>query len=231
MLINPNIALIEAIPGVGGDESKIWMSDLLLSYIKYSQRHGYKTAFLDENTLRVKGEAAYARFKHETGVHRVQRIPHTERKGRIHTSTAVIVVLPSIIQSNERIHPSELEWQFYRSGGKGGQNVNKVSTAVRLTHKPTGIVVTASQERYQEANRQIAMEVLQGKLYQLEEEKKRGIMQSYVRNIGSGERSDKIRTYNFPQNRLTDHRINKSFHNLEDIIAQGKWEKVFDAQV
>lgn len=230
MLINPNVAIIEALPGVGGDESKIWMNDLLLSYIKYGARHGLKATPLDENILKIQGEGAYNLFRHETGVHRVQRIPNTERKGRIHTSTAVMVVLPQIIQSDIRINPSELEWQFYRSGGHGGQNVNKVSTAVRLTHKPTEIVVTASQERYQEANRKIAMDLLIAKLYTLEEEKKRGVVQSYVRNVGSGERSDKIRTYNFPQNRLTDHRIGKSFHNLEDIISQGKWEKVFEAQ-
>lgn len=230
MIVNPNIAIIEALPGVGGDESKIWMNDLLMSYIKYGQRHALKAVPLDENILKIQGEGAYNLFRHETGVHRVQRIPDTERKGRVHTSTAVIVVLPQIVQSDIHINPSELEWQFYRSGGKGGQNVNKVSTAVRLTHKPTGIVVTASQERYQEANRKIAMDLLLGKLYTLEEEKKKGVVLSFVRNIGTGERSDKIRTYNFPQNRLTDHRIGKSFHNLEDIISQGKWEKVFEAQ-
>jgi peptide chain release factor 1 len=230
MVVNPNIAIIEAIPGVGGDESKIWMNDLLMSYIKYAQRYGFKAVPLEENIIKVSGEGVYNLFRHETGVHRVQRIPDTERKGRIHTSTAVIVVLPQILQSDIRINPSDLEWQFYRSGGKGGQNVNKVSTAVRLTHRPTGIVVTASQERYQEANRKIAMDLLLGKLYTLEEERKKGVVQSFVRNIGSGERSDKIRTYNFPQNRLTDHRWGKSFHNLEDIISQGRWEKVFQTQ-
>ncbi len=226
MQINPNIAIIEALPGVGGDEAKLWMRELLISYIRFAQRKGFKYSYLNEDVLKLSGENSYRLFKNETGVHRVQRIPETERKGRIHTSTAVIVVLPQIISSDIRINPNDLEWQFYRSGGHGGQNVNKVSTAVRLTHKPTGIVVTASQERYQEANRKIALELLAGKLYQLEEEKKKGMVYSFVKNVGTGERADKIRTYNFPQNRLTDHRLGKSFHNLEEIIEDGKWEKV-----
>lgn len=227
MVLNPNIAIIEAIPGVGGDEAKLWMKELLLSYIRYAEKQGFKYIYLDDNILKISGFDAYKLYKNETGVHRVQRIPSTERKGRIHTSTAVMVVLPQIIQSDVKINPADLDWQFYRSGGHGGQNVNKVSTAVRLTHKPTGIVVTASRERYQEANRKIATELLLAKLYQLEEEKKKGMMYSLVKNVGSGERADKIRTYNFPQNRLTDHRAGKSFHNLEEIIEDGKWDKVF----
>lgn len=226
MIINPNVAIIEALPGVGGDEAKIWMRELLLSYLRYAQKKGFKFVYLDDNMVKISGENAFNLFKNETGVHRVQRIPSTERRGRVHTSTAIIVVLPQINSSNIKINPTDLEWQFFRSGGHGGQNVNKVSTAVRLTHKPTGITVVSSRERYQEVNRKIALEILLGKLYQLEEEKKKGIIFSYVKNVGTGERAEKIRTYNFPQNRLTDHRTGKSFYNLEEIINEGKWEKV-----
>lgn len=228
MHINPDIAIVEFYPGVGGDESKIWMSELLESYTRFANRNDFKVTQIDENVIKIKGSNAYELFKNETGVHRVQRIPKTERKGRVHTSTCVVVVLPQVIQSTIQVSPADIEWQFYRAGGHGGQNVNKVATAVRVIHKPTGIVTTCSREREQQANRKVAMDLLVGKLYALEEEKKRGVTNSLIAsNILSGERSDKIRTYNFPQNRLTDHRQGKSWHNLESIIEEGKWEEVF----
>ena len=228
MFINKDIAIIEVLPGVGGEESKLWGKELQLSYIRYAQKKGYSTNYLDDYIIQIKGLGAYDTFKNETGVHRVQRIPSTERRGRVHTSTAVIVVLPTVIESDMKISQTDLEWQFFRGGGHGGQNVNKVSSAVRLTHKPTGIVVTSSRERHQEANRKLALGLLASKLYQLEEEKKSGMRHSYVKDIGTGERAEKIRTYNFPQNRLTDHRLGKSFHNLDVVIAQGRWEKVLE---
>ena len=226
MDINDSIAILEVNPGVGGDEAKIWMKDLLDSYLRFAAKEGFAVTHLEAYVVRIKGPNAFGLFRNETGVHRVQRIPATEKRGRLHTSTAVVVVYPFVAETQARLNENELEWQFYRSGGHGGQNVNKVSTAVRLIHKPTEIMVTCSQERTQQANRQIALQLLASKLYQLHEEERKGLVYSYVKNRGTGDRAEKIRTYNFPQNRLTDHRSGKSYHNLSAIIEQGRWDGV-----
>lgn len=226
--MNTDVALIEVRGATGGDEAKIWAADLLRMYMRYAQAKGWKAEFYDDVVLRVKGPGAYTLLQYEAGVHRVQRIPNTERYGRIHTSTATVAVLPEIAENAIYVNPGDLEWEFYRSGGKGGQNVNKVSTAVRLRHKPTGIVTTAQTERYQEQNRRIALDLLRAKLWDAEEEKKAAAVGAARSVVGRGMRAEKIRTYNFPQNRVTDHRINKSFHNLEDIV-DGKLDKILGA--
>jgi peptide chain release factor 1 len=211
-------AYIEIRGATGGDEAKIWGKDLLRMYIRYSLKKGWKTTPIDEKTLLITGAQAFDLLKNESGVHRVQRVPTTEKRGRIHTSTATVAVLPEIKETEIRINPSDLEWQFYRASTQGGQNVQKVSTAVRLIHKPTGIVVTAQEERFQEQNRQIALSLLRAKLFEREEEEKMRTIANYRSPIGRGMRAEKIRTYNFPQSRITDHRIKKSFGNLESII-------------
>lgn len=223
--MNNDIAILEIRGATGGDEAKIWAGDLARMYTRYAAAKGWKVILLDESVLKIKGPEAFTALQFEAGVHRVQRIPKTERYGRIHTSTATVAVIPEIEDQEIYINPGELEWDFYRAGGHGGQNVNKVSTAVRLRHKPSGLVVTASQERFQEQNRRIALSLLRGKLWEAEQANKLQTLDAARQLIGRGMRSEKIRTYNFPQNRLTDHRINKSWHNLEDII-EGKLDKV-----
>lgn len=209
---------IEVRPAAGGDEAKIWATDLLRMYMRFAAKKGWKILPIDEGVVRISGSGAFNTLRHESGVHRVQRIPKTERRGRIHTSTATVAVIPHISQSQIQIRPEDLEWQFYRASSQGGQNVQKVSTAVRLIHKPTGVVVTAQQERFQEQNRQIALELLAAKLFERQEAERKAQIQGYRAAIGTGDRAEKIRTYNFPQDRLTDHRLGKSWHNLESIL-------------
>ena len=226
--MNPDVAILELRAGPGGDEAKIWALDLLRMYTRYANISGWKVEELSENTIRIKGPNIFIKLAYEAGTHRVQRIPTTERHGRIHTSTATVAVLPEIPESEITIRSEELVWEFYRSGGKGGQNVNKVSSAVRLSHKPTGIVVTCQNERDQFQNRQVALSLLRAKLWERELLARENAVSEQRSVIGRGMRSEKIRTYNYPQNRVTDHRINKSWHNLEDIM-DGKLTKVTEA--
>ena len=219
MNINPNSVIVEIRQGAGGDEAKIWAGDLLRMYLRYSQIKNWKVSQVGELILKIKGKDVYNKLKQESGVHRVQRVPQTERYGRIHTSTASVVVLPKIDEQEILIRPDELEWAFFRSGGAGGQNVNKVSTAARVTHKPSGIVTSSQQERSQVQNRELALDLLRAKLWEREQARTAANLSQARSAIGSGDRSEKIRTYNYPQNRVTDHRINKKWQNLEKIVA------------
>ncbi len=218
---------LELRSAAGGDEAKIWAKDLLRMYLRFALKRAWKTEQLDETTLKISGEGVFSSLKKESGVHRVQRVPSTEKRGRVHTSTATVAVLPQVQASNVFINEGDLDWQFFRSGGHGGQNVNKVSTAVRLTHKPTGIVVTAQTERNQQQNRLNALDLLRSKLWEIEESRKMKELAGFRSAVGTGDRSEKIRTYNFPQNRVTDHRINKSWGNLDKII-DGNIEKIME---
>lgn len=224
---NTQVCYIEIRGATGGDEAKLWGSDLLRMYIRYATKKGWKTVQIDDKTVRIGGPGVFDLLKNESGVHRVQRVPTTEKRGRIHTSTATVVVLPEIKENQVQVNPNDLEWSFTRAGGHGGQNVNKVSTAVRLVHKPSGIVVEAREERFQEQNRQIALSLLRSKLWEKEEEEKLRTIAGYRSVIGRGMRAEKIRTYNFPQDRVTDHRLGKSWGKLE-LILDGDLDRVIE---
>jgi len=218
--------IIEVSGAAGGEEAKIWGQDLLRMYSRFAQIKGFKIETLDENVIKVEGTGAFELFKYEAGVHRVQRTPETEKRGRIHTSTATVSVLPELEDIDLHINPEDVTFEAFRSGGHGGQNVNKVSTAVRLIHKPSGIIVTCQTQRFQAQNRELAMEMLRAKLWEAEVEKQHEEISSLkATQVGRGLRAEKIRTYNFPQDRLTDHRINKSWHNLEAVL-EGNFNQV-----
>ncbi len=218
----PSSVVMELRAGAGGDEASHFAHDLEQMYLRYAESRGWKTRVVDDLVFEIASSNAYDALRYETGVHRVQRIPVTEKSGRIHTSTASVAVLPLRTKSKVEIKPSDIEMEFSRSGGAGGQNVNKVETAVRLIHKPTGIDVRSSSERSQQANREKAMQILTAKLDQRhEEEEARKHAAQRKQQIGTADRSEKIRTYNFMQDRVTDHRLKESWHNLPAIMAGG----------
>lgn len=223
--------IMEIQGAAGGDEAKIWAEELLRMYTRFAQMQGFKIEQLDEHVIKINqgsaSESPFGVFKYETGVHRVQRTPLTEKRGRIHTSTATVSILPQLEDLDIHINPEDIEFEAFRAGGHGGQNVNKVSSAVRLKHKPTGIIVVCRTERSQGQNKEIAFSLLRSKLWEKEVEKQHGELSDLKSTqVGRGMRSEKIRTYNFPQDRLTDHRIGESWHNLPLILDGEDIKKV-----
>jgi len=225
---NKNV-ILEIRAGAGGDEAELFAQELFRMYQKYSERKGWKHAIVDSSrtplggiksaTAEIIGKGAYKYLKYESGVHRVQRVPKTEKSGRIHTSTATVAILPEAEDVDIEINPKDLKIDTYRSGGAGGQNVNKVETAIRITYLPTGLVVACQDERSQFKNKIKALKVIKSKLLAEREEKEQKARGETRRNqIGTGDRSEKIRTYNFPQDRITDHRIKKSWGQIENIL-------------
>ena len=230
--------IVEMRPGVGGDESCIFVANLFDTYKKYADKQGWTLKVTDASTnavgfdyifFTIKGDNVYSKFKFESGVHRVQRVPATEAKGRVHTSTITVAVLPEVDQVELNINPSDLRIDTYRASGAGGQHVNRTESAVRITHIPTNIVVACQEGRSQIENRETAMSILRAKLWQKDEdEQKQKISSLRKSQVGTGDRSEKVRTYNYPQNRVTDHRISLTLNKL-DYIMLGNLDELINA--
>ena len=241
---NPNDqrdVIIEIRAGTGGDEAGLFARDLYRAYSRYAQSRGWDVDVMDENTsevggfnkivFEVQGRGAFSRFKYESGVHRVQRVPETEAQGRIHTSTATVAVLPEADEVEVKINPDDLRIDIFHAGGHGGQNVNKVATAVRIVHTPSGLTVVCQDERSQHKNKQRAMAMLRARLFEAEQERHDAeISQARRSQVGGAERAEKIRTYNYPQDRVTDHRSSTTFHGIPRLM-DGYWDDVIDRMV
>ncbi|MBI5306276.1 PCRF domain-containing protein [Candidatus Wolfebacteria bacterium] len=234
-----NKIILEIRAGTGGDEAAIFAGDLARMYQKFAAKKGWKFSVIDYNQTSLSGyktfvgkieakENIYELLKQESGVHRIQRVPKTEKSGRVHTSTATVAILPEVEPKEVNINPNDLEITFSRAGGPGGQNVNKVETAVRISHKPSGIVISSRAERSQHANRETAMSILRAKLHIIQREKEASSLSANRKEqVGTADRSEKIRTYNFPDDRIADHRFNVKVHNIEKVL-DGNLDMILD---